>query len=216
MLIGCCADTHGRVPPIFEDANLVLHAGDVYNFDRMNEPAVYELTRALPTLLVRGNHDITDAEGIFKGHDLSGQVIDGTPWLRKKVWLVGIGMHAGDTAFCPGEAAVAEQCRSVLQQAIDKMGEGDPSIIVSHYPAKLPSRTVSKKASQVYYQCVWTLAEALRPLIVIQGHVHRDAGRGFEHNGIKYFFPGPSGARIHIDDETLELTIKRCQGTGDC
>jgi predicted phosphodiesterase len=207
VIIGCCSDTHGLVPPPLLEAEVVLHAGDVYEFDKLVEPGVWEMTRALNTLLVRGNHDCTDPAGIFDGaHDISGRVVPlNAPGPGPRLWAVGIGMACETPTLCPGDPMLYGQCVRVLDEALRVMRDGDASIIVTHYPALTKARKARRRkknpSNYCYYENVQLLAEALRPIAVVQGHVHRQAGRIEEEDGILYLWPGAEGKILEVADD---------------
>lgn len=229
MKIGCCSDTHGAVGPhrafqqnklpSLDGVDLVLHAGDLYEFDDITDDALLDTVDWLSknkVLFVHGNHDVTDRYQLMV-NNVSGKVAR----LRDGLWLVGIGWgQAGvdgappDVAL-PSEAHLIPQCSRILKTALENMSDGDHTIVLTHYPALTPKALAAQNASGFgstdgfFFDCVKKVCEALNPILVLQGHAHSMTGKAFDENGIKYFWPGPKGATFEVGDDNQLLGVER-------
>jgi predicted phosphodiesterase len=207
MKIGICSDTHGDPMPDFPpECGLVLHAGDLYDFDNIPDPEkaarLVEQIQARQVNFVRGNHDISDdLKLIAAGGDLSGELARVAPGL----WIAGIGkgcghrdLHGDVSVMTPTEAGLVDVCSSVLNAAMGAMKDGDQVILLTHYPARLPGK---KKEEGFFFDCVFQVCEALRPAIIVQGHTHRQFGKVVEHDGMTFAWPGPAGMVLDLTPE---------------
>jgi calcineurin-like phosphoesterase family protein len=213
MRIGICSDTHGNPLPEFpSDCELILHAGDLYDFDELHDVAkarrLVEQVASRKVAFVRGNHDITDHMRIIVTADLSGKLARLADWL----WVVGIGIGCGNRkaggveVMTPTEGGLVGVCNQVLKLAVEHMKEGDRSILLTHYPARLPDERLDEGFR---FDCVFKVAQALRPLAIVQGHTHRDFGRIKEHDGLTFIHPGPQGMILEVtpnSTKTIPLT----------
>ena len=231
--IGLCADTHAKPFPKFEDPHMVIHAGDMYDFDKLpntdNAIAIVEAVKATPTLFVRGNHDVTDSYKIMKAGDVSGQLREFLPRVsgsnRPALWFAGIGMGCGTedgNIALPSEGHLRPICASLLKQATEKMKDGDQCIFVTHYPALVPEIKPFLRGygtEGFFFDCVRQVCEALQPLLVIQGHAHSMNGRTIESNGITYVWPGPKGMMMEVgpadDDSGYVVEVQKCPRSRD-
>lgn len=210
MRIGICSDTHGDPLPEFPtDCELILHAGDLYDFDDLHntEKAVklVEQIAAHKVVFVRGNHDITDRLKLMATCDISRKLAR----LADGLWIAGIGLGCGHRdgkkieVMTPTEGGLVSICGQVLQLAIENMKEGDRSILLTHYPARLPE---DKLNEGFYFDCVFQVCQALRPLVVIQGHTHRDFGKKIEHDGMIFVWPGPDGMVLELSQDDVKIS----------
>ena len=85
----------------------------------------------------------------------------------------------------------------------------DRVVLLTHYPARYPEvheEPGDRDGAGVWYDCVRGVVEELRPLVVVQGHVHRSARTAFSVSAggreVVALFPGPTGAVVTIDTET--------------
>lgn len=206
MRIGICSDTHGELLPDFpSDCGLVLHAGDLYDFDEFADPGkadgIAGQLKDRRVLLVRGNHDITDGLKLFSSRDLSGMVLRVAPGL----WVAGIGrgcghrdVHGDAVVMTPTESGLIGVCGGVLEAAMGEMRDGDQAILLTHYPARLPGE---KEKEGFFFDCVFKVCEALRPAVVVQGHTHGKFGKVVEHDGMTFVWPGPAGMTLDLTPE---------------
>ena len=80
------------------------------------------------------------------------------------------------------------------------MVSGDHSILVTHYPVANSSLYKSKANPKGWiFDCVRQVIDALRPLAVVQGHIHDLFGFKKKFEGIQYLFPGPKGIIIDVN-----------------
>lgn len=209
--IGCCSDTHGKPLPAFESADLIVHAGDLYDFDKLPNDAhavkIVEYIRDNRVVFVRGNHDVTDPLKLMKA-DLSARVAKIAPGL----WLAGIGMGcAGDDAvMLPDEGHLVPLCRKVIDQAVAQFSEGDHCIVVTHYPAKVAEAAPHYRGQSTrgfFFDCVRVLCDAMQPITVIQGHTHSMNGKVLQSNGLQYAWPGPRGMMLEVDTESWDVSL---------
>lgn len=203
MRMGICSDTHGEPLPEFpDDCEVILHAGDLYDFDEVADPGkadrIVDQVKARNILLVRGNHDITDGLGVFTKRDISGTVVRVAPGM----WVAGIGrscghrgLHGDAVVMTPTESGLMGVCGGVLEVAMGKMKDGDQVVLVTHYPARLPGE---KEKEGFFFDCVFKVCEALRPAIVVQGHTHSRFGKVKEHDGMTFVWPGPTGMTMSM------------------
>jgi calcineurin-like phosphoesterase family protein len=208
MRIGICSDTHGEPLPEFpSDCEVVLHAGDLYDFDEVTDPGkadgIAEQLGGRKVLLVRGNHDITDSRKLFSNRDLSGIVARIAPGM----WVAGIGRGCGHRDFhgdavvmTPTESGLMGVCGGVLEAAMGAMRDGDQVVLLTHYPARLPGK---RKAGEegFFFDSVFKVCEALRPAVVVQGHTHNKFGKVVEHDGMTFVWPGPAGMTLDLTPE---------------
>jgi calcineurin-like phosphoesterase family protein len=210
LRLGICSDTHGDPLPDFpSDCPLVLHAGDLYDFDQINDPAkatrIVEQVASRKVAFVRGNHDISDDLRIMATCDLSG----GLARLADGLWVAGIGMGCGHRVaglsgaevMTPTEAGLVGVCGRLLQLAVKTMKDGDRSILLTHYPARLPGQ---RENEGFYFDCVFQVCQALRPLAVVQGHTHSDFGKVQEHDGLVFIHPGPAGMVLEVSPDGVK------------
>jgi Icc-related predicted phosphoesterase len=183
----CCSDTHGRLPPALDEAGATawLHAGDVANgpelvadgsdplADPLREPvARWFASRPIPVVLVRGNHDTADDFGAFRvAGDATGKVVR----LADGLVVTGVGA-CGERYFeLPLESDLRAVCDSVKRQAARLVMPSDRLVLLTHYPPRLPGmRAIERDVRDggLWYDCVRELAETLRPVAIVQGHVH--------------------------------------------
>jgi Icc-related predicted phosphoesterase len=221
----CCSDTHGRPPPEVDEAGATawLHAGDANNgptsagdgSDPLDDPlrrdtARWFTTRHVPLYIVRGNHDgVDDYKSFTPATDLTGRVVPIAP----RLWLAGIGWHGERYFELPFEADLRKVCDAVLHQARRLVMPSDHVVLLTHYPARYPKvREVEgdRDGAGVWYDCVRDVVDALRPLVILQGHVHRWARTAFTvpagDRQLLALFPGPTGAVVTVDVESGSAT----------
>ena len=216
----CCSDTLGAPPPALDETGAVawLHAGDANNgptavgdgSDPLADPlraeaARWFIDRPIPLWVVKGNHDgIDDLNAFAASRDLTGRVVRVAP----RLLVAGIGWHGERYFELPFEADLAKACESVARQARRLVMPDDRLILLTHYPARYPEvREVEgdRDGAGVWYNCVRDVIEEFRPLVVVQGHVHRWAGTAFtaavRDRQVLALFPGPTGAVVTVDPE---------------
>jgi Icc-related predicted phosphoesterase len=193
-----------------------LHAGDANNgptavgddSDPLDDPlrcdaANWFRSCSLPQFIVKGNHDgVDDLRAFTSGTDLTGRVIRIAP----RLWLAGIGWHGERYYELPLEADLRKVCDVVLRQSRRLVMPNDRLVLLTHYPARYPGVQEvlnDRDGGGVWYDCVRGVIEELRPVVVVQGHVHRWARTSFtvrvENRDVLALFPGPAGAIVTVD-----------------
>ena len=211
----CCSDTHGQLPPAVKDQSItaVLHAGDFFGMGKKQAQAcrLQEWAAAcpVPVLRVKGNHDCAPWGQLLEGcgHDISGQVVRIAPGLH----VAGIGW-AGEQYFdLPTEEDLKAVCDKALASARSTMKPGDRCVLLTHYPANLSEVFPSDGSDKtgVFWHCLRELIHALRPLAVIQGHVHGlflSQGQYTFNGGCTLVaYPGPEGGILAYDPKATHF-----------
>ncbi len=196
MKIGIVSDTHSYGPPDLGPVDCWLHAGDIYDgrskkFDRR----WLEIEKLY---VVHGNHDGNDHHHIMQKCAVTWSFKE----LFPRMWLVGLGWCSPYFFDLPTEHEMSRLCGGLLRQALLKMKDGDNSIFLTHYCAKQEGMD----APGFYYESITKTIEALRPLVVIQGHSHKIAGKNWIYNGTLFLNPGKKGDVMTIDENTLRIT----------
>ena len=223
----CCSDTHGRRPPALDEAGATawLHAGDVTDgpsavadddSDPLHDPlrapvARWFADRTIPVFVVAGNHDTVDDFHAFRA------ATDATRRVRpvaERLFVAGVGWHGERYFELPLESDLRAVCDQVDRQARRLVMPRDRVILLTHYPPRLPGmRAVERDVPSggVWYDCVRELAEALRPVAVVQGHVHAWAGTSQEAtlggSPTVVFHPGRIGGSLLVDTATGQVSV---------
>jgi len=195
MKFACVADTHSYGPPNLEGPfDAWLHAGDIYDGRKKSfHKGWFDIEKLY---IVHGNHDCNDHHGIFKKYSATGLV---TP-LAPKLFLVGIGWTGEQYFELPTEECLAKCCQEVLRQCMFKMKNGDQSIVLTHYCA-LNGAIYCKNPLGWFSSNINSVIDAIRPLVVIQGHKHSLAGKVWRYNNTIYINPGNKGMCLNIDEK---------------
>lgn len=212
----CCSDTHGEMLPALsaEGAVAWLHAGDVHNKTRRSKEAKFSEAMAawaslnnLPVHAVRGNHDCTlQSEFFNKFNDMSGRCEELAPGLM----LVGIGWAGGEYYDLPTERDMKAVCDEIRRSLLMKGKPGDRIILLSHYPPwseklyDIDERMAAKHAGWLF-SAVTELIDEIKPMVVIQGHVHEFFGNQMVYDGptcrTLIVSAGPNGGILNVDPE---------------
>jgi Icc-related predicted phosphoesterase len=221
----CCSDTHGKLPPIPAAASFeaTLHAGDVYRGaelsrrDRSESPLEIPgwidpeqanvrawIERAGPVYVVRGNHDLADPHRFFaRSQDVTSRVVR----LADKLLLAGIGWHGERYYELPGESEMERVCTGVLRQ-MRRVATSSDRIVLSHYPPRGEDVfAVAVPASGWWHGCTRALVVEIKPIAVVQGHIHELAGRTAKASGVTFVHPGKQGVilSVNIVDGTVDV-----------
>ena len=215
LKIFCLSDTHGCAPARVSDQGVTawLHAGDIFNVGSASEARemkTWSLSRRAPIFSVRGNHDCGDGMKSLdtRFRDISGKVVEVAP----RLFVAGIGWSGMICFDIPGEAELETVCKKILLRAKMQMTADDSCILLTHYPAWTPKLfpTQTDKWGRMF-DCIRELIDALRPLAVIQGHIHQ---LFMEHAIYRTYafesmiaFPGPGGAVLYVDLETRKASF---------
>lgn len=223
-----CSDTHETVPtahPQSPDPDPIcwLHAGDFYlnkdiastdddagaeyadTIGALEGGEAYQWFKGnkLPIYAVRGNHDGHDAWGFFHSvHDVTGKVMH----LQPKLLLAGLGWHGRNYNDLPNDAAFAGISAAISRAVNKERQPGDMLILLSHYPAFAPPAVDNADDS---FESLRTLAQTIRPDVIIQGHIHQwfssqyevdlpKAKRGAAEH-VLVINPGSGGGLLSID-----------------
>jgi len=198
----CLSDTHGLIQLESANAEVLawLHAGDF--FDRGNQQITAEERNGLErwagdcrasVFSVQGNHDCGAAKELLDRctTDITGGLVEIVPTL----FVAGVGWSGGRYYDLPGERELESVCASVLHMARRKLFKSDSCILLTHYPAEVP-----QSCSEPQFRCLQHLIEILKPLVVIQGHVHSLFGtQWLSASGSLIINPGPTGGTLFID-----------------
>jgi Icc-related predicted phosphoesterase len=227
----CCSDTHDRLPPALPEADATawLHGGDVYDLPGFTKappglsdnahPDVdaWARRRSIPVYTVRGNHDYADPYDFFiPERNVSGRVVR----LGEHLLLAGVGFAYSRTLIPPLEAELEEVCVRVQRHLAQEQLPGDRVVILSHYPMRRPGLFPEKsweRLTSLCFQCVTSLVEVVRPVLVIQGHLHEWHGltaklkikKSTRHALV--VMPGPKGMIIEVRGDRAEVVEGRDQ-----
>ena len=209
MRFACFSDTHGcHRPKIIDPIDGILHAGDLCDCggDKTIPSNPKVLTWKEGSIwAVRGNHDCgSEADSVFQSMDVSGLVTQ----LAHGLWLVGIGWHGEYYFDLPLDRDLVKVADDVLRQCLAKMANGDRSILLTHYPPAIPGQNLSGQGQHWFHKAVFNVAEAIRPSVVIAGHLH-DLQNPWKPSyflefagvSIPVVIPGPQGIMLSIDEK---------------
>jgi Icc-related predicted phosphoesterase len=132
---------------------------------------------------------------------IDGRVVQVAP----KLFVAGIGWSGENFYDLPTSYDMKQICASVLKDALVKMSAGDQSIILTHYPPWI-DEVYGKVATYELvegwmYDCVREVAEAIRPLAVLSGHVHQLFGASAMWEGTLLVHPGSVPGILTVDPE---------------
>lgn len=202
--LGTCSDTHGGLLPRWPGKCLaaILHAGDVHHapslIDDEGDPSLRQWVESAgsPVLAVRGNHDHRDPGRFFQAaDDITGRLRQLAPGL----WVAGVGLAPERYYDLPGESDMEPQCSDLLRQARRQVMPSDRLILLTHYPPKLPELPHGEVPAHWTYLCLAQLVEQLRPVAIVQGHVHDWFGRQWRRpDGTLIVSPGPMGGLLTV------------------
>ena len=192
----CFADLHGLRPMRPEgDIKAWLIAGDLYSNSEIGRPTTPQRTLAHdglrqwangvkePVCLVHGNHDCLDDYQLFrKFNNLSGDCLEISP----RLWVVGLGW-CGDMYYdLPRESDMAEIVQMARRAWTLKSKHGDQAILLTHYGPALPQFQTRGTYAGWLFDCVAKFLEEIKPLAILQGHIHQLAGQSFIHDAPTY------------------------------
>jgi Icc-related predicted phosphoesterase len=203
MKFACVSDTHSWGPPDLGPVDVWLHAGDIYDGRcKKLDRRWFDIEKLY---IVHGNHDGNDHHKIMQKCGITWSLVE----LFPKMWLVGLGWSSPRFCDLPTEREMAELCGKLLRQSLLKMKDGDNSIFLTHYCAKQAIHGMSDPG--FFYESITKTIDALRPLVVIQGHAHAIFGRNWIYNGTLMLNPGGKGDVMTINEETLKITYNQRQ-----
>ena len=213
----CCSDTHGRFPPMATAPPPLafLYAGDYYDRAQRSTgpkdsaPAEWLTSAAAPVYAVRGNHDQDDPHGFFaRSIDAGGAIQQ----LAPSLFIAGLGWHGERYFELPREIDLERVCDRLRTMAAAKLGPADRLVLLTHYPAEMPAVfSFRPRRSGWWFACVRRLIDNLRPIAVVQGHIHQLEGHSaayeVEGRSVLIAFPGPRGMKIAIDTEVPSARV---------
>ena len=216
MRLFVLSDTHGGpLPPIPDGEDVwILHAGDVYE-GRAPVPPRGTTQTILPVpppkrlLLVRGNHDLQDPEGIFSAErDATGRLIEIAPGL----FVAGLGWCGGRWYDTPREADLEPLLHGLGRQVRRRLSSHDRLILLTHYPPRLGLPGDPEEVGRIFtlndpadvsgtYLCIRQWIEEFRPALVVIGHIHEWAGRSCHllHTGDHTLCLAPGSTGMLVD-----------------
>ena len=213
MRLFCFSDTHQAPMPICApEPDAWLFAGDLYNRPSRHilseadvtfaaETRLWSTSRAASVFAVRGNHDTNDRADFFEScNDLS---LGDVRKLDDGLYVAGLGW-AGDRYFeLPTETELVERCLRLENKA--SLLEGR-FILLTHYPP-FDARTQPAKLFDdgFFFKCIFELIKALKPIVVVAGHIHDHFGACLEMGGSRVVFPGPVGKWLSIDGASVAV-----------
>jgi predicted phosphodiesterase len=196
MKIGILSDNHGSPFPTLGQLDLLLHAGDFYGheknrFGQWEKIIPSDFEYPCSTLAVRGNHDVADPVNFFNSpRDISGQCQKVAPGL----FVVGVGWHGEQFYDIPSERDIQAVCTQALEDCRLKMNSGDQVILLSHYGVITPPEVAGQSIG--VYAALNQMATILKPVLIIQGHLHEWAGKSCVWNGATLICAGPQATVI--------------------
>jgi Icc-related predicted phosphoesterase len=219
MKIGCCSDTHAQIPPEFEGIDAYLHAGDIYNRGRQykevhgptpNMVAVgqWASRQQIPIVWALGNHDCND--NAWLGSVCTSMV--GCHPLGQNLKVVVLGWHGGVYSDLPREMDMRKVCTEAMNDVVRKSSSKDKFIVLTHFAANFPELFHFNGNPEGWaFNCIRELVIELKPLALIEGHIHelsgvdaRLAGPDFE---TLVAFPGPNGGVLDVDVENKKVSF---------
>ncbi|MCL2646812.1 MAG: metallophosphoesterase [Phycisphaerales bacterium] len=232
-----CSDTHGE-PPLYcipPDVT-ILHAGDVYYGP---SSADLEPLRRWkwdhPVYAVRGNHDFHDPADFFGRY----YVNDITASIQRmghhydSLLIVGLGLAFPNYCDLPTNRDLLDVAARIIaethklkedveRRATSRLVTPPPFsegrfILLTHYPA--PARSKPNQPPGYAYPAIaqlladLTTTFGIRPLAIIEGHIHEWANTTDFHDTppqsptgpIPIYRPGPIGGILTIDEKTWQL-----------
>ena len=167
----------------------------------------------MPVLLVPGNHDVADDLWAFRrADDVSGRIVR----VADRLLVAGVGWHGERHFELPLESDLRPVCDAVRRQARRLVMPKARLVLLTHYPPRYPDfRTVpnDSPAAGVWFDAVRDLADDLRPVAVVQGHVHHWFGTSHpvlmdDGTTTLVVSPGPDGAELAVDVESGEVRLR--------
>jgi Icc-related predicted phosphoesterase len=165
----------------------------------------------VPVFAVRGNHDTVDEYRAFRSaDDVTGRVAK----LGDGLYVAGVGWRGELYYELPTESDLRSVCDAVERHSRRLVMPSDRLVLLTHYPPRLPGmREIERDVRDggTWYDCVRELADAIRPVAIVQGHVHRWSGTSqtVEVAGrpVLVFHPGRHGGALLIDEGTGEASV---------
>lgn len=217
----CCSDTHLNTPPELDetDATAWLHAGDVYNYGHSGKSSkgikpqqLMEWVEGckIPIFAVKGNHDCSFDVPFF---DKAIHVSDGCHQIAPGLFVIGIGWAGGVYYDLPMCSDIQKVIKEAKRQYIMKSMPSDKVVILTHYPPWLPNIYDYPGSMEGWmFDEIRELADEVKPLAIIQGHVHDIFGLQVVHHGADYdslvVSPGPVGGTLTIDKDASTASFE--------
>jgi len=209
-------------PTIDEEADAWLHAGDVYShlfFAKSPKTSMssYKLqdwlvARKKPVYVVKGNHDCSfDMPFFDKAEHVSGRCVQIAPKLN----LIGIGWAGGAYYDLPTESNLQQVCEEARREWLLKSMPGDMTVVLTHYPPwRWDLYPGARDPNGWLFTCVREMVDEVKPMAVIQGHIHELFGKQFIYRSALdqsttagpdfsslFVYPGPKGGTLSLDLE---------------
>lgn len=175
MKVFAITDTHGDTSWIndrpLDDVDVIVHAGDVSDWGRMDLPPVP--FQSWPRLFIIGNHDTADISRQMC--DTGWTNIDWRSALIDEVAFLGVPFH--------------HLSQVEISLPVDNI---KTRVIVSHEPPRIPPYDEFGSAATA------CLVKGWHPDLVIFGHIHETFGRSVTTDGLTMVNPGDRGMVIEI------------------
>lgn len=217
----CCSDTHSLLPPPLDETDALawLHAGDVYHHGFISKgqklPSALRLvewieSRKIPVFAVKGNHDCSfDVPFFDKAENATGR----SKLLAPGLMLIGLGWSGGAYYDLPTESDMQRICDEARREWLLKSVAGDQYVFLTHYPFWSPNLYEFNSNPEGWmFECIREFIHEIKPLAIIQGHVHELMGSQLIYSGPDFqslaVFPGPEGGILNIDKETSSASFE--------
>lgn len=189
--IHCNKDACDRMVEKSRDADIAICAGDLGSLRTGLRETVDALSGiTIPTILVPGNHE-SHAELLDACDHLAHfHVLHGGSIALKGITFFGIGGGIPTTPFGPWSVDLSEHDARLLLTAT--FGE---YVFITHSPPLGCLDTLAND-QHVGSEAVRTFIGKSRPMFVVCGHIHENAGRQGELSGIPVINAGPSGVEF--------------------
>ncbi len=219
--IFCLSDSHGDIPTTTGGMtwDACLHAGDFCSAAmrggvgrKLGQFKRWADNFGPPVLAVRGNHDAGAGLQVLATSikDVTGEIVQVTPSLL----VAGLGWTGANFFDLPGEAELQAACNALFDKAQPMILPGNSFVLLTHYPGDFGGLfPFTGDRTGFVFKCVRDLTERLRPLVVIQGHVH---GHFMSQGTYEWSLgstlvvnPGPDGGTllVNVEEKTVSFVM---------
>ncbi len=88
------------------------------------------------------------------------------------------------------------------------MMRGEMVVLLTHYPPKFPGPPWDQTPKHWTFTCIANFVDELKPIAVVQGHVHTWFGQQWRRDNTLIVNPGPRGGVLTIShDGTVSSTL---------
>lgn len=189
--IHCDRDACDQIVEKSKDVDIAIGAGDFACLRQGLQETIDALSHiAIPTVVVPGNHEshaeLLDAcDHLDHFHVLHGNSVE-----IKGITFFGIGGGIPTTPFGPWSVDLSEHdARRLLTASFSEF------VFVTHSPP-LGCLDALANDQHVGSEAVRTFVGKARPLFVVCGHIHENAGQQSDSGGIPVINAGPAGVEF--------------------